>query len=416
MPIFAGEFHARSAFSFLHGASLPEEMVRQAGVLGYEVIAITDHLGFYGSARAHKTTDQLRDENGIEITARVGTSLDLSGGAVPVICATQQGYRTLSQSLTDHHLGDPRDRLFTGLIALTGDREGPLYKALIGKDKAAALSRVQGLIQLFGHGNVYVEINRHGLRDEGKLNRQIIDLAAHLKLPLLACNAPLHATPGGRELADAFTCLRHHTTLDQAGRLLALNKERHLKERTDMDRLFADLPEALLNTRRLKDRLGYTLRDLGYQFPNYWENGRPLGRDEQIRLLREKSHAGARAKPDRSKALLKQIDHEIELIGKWDFAGYFLIVHEIMEFARGRGILCQGRGSAANSAVCYALEITYVNPVEQKLLFERFLSGEKGEWPDIDIDFPSGEQRETVIQHVFGKYGPRQAAMTANVI
>ncbi len=415
MPTFAGEFHARSAFSFLQGASLPEQMVEQAALLGYETIAITDHLGFYGSARAHKTTDSLK-KHAVEITARVGASLEAAGGSFPVLCATRSGYRTLSQSLTDHHLGNSENRLFTGLIALTGDREGPLYKALLGKNKTAALDVVQKLIQLFGHDNVYVEINRHGLRDEGMLNRQIIDLAAHLKLPLLACNAPLHATPADRELADAFTCLRHHTTLDQAGRLLLPNKERYLKKRATMDRLFADLPEALLNTQRLKDRLDYTLRDLGYQFPNYWENGRALTMEEQTRLLREKSYALGRSRQDWDEALKKQIDYEIELIGKWNFSGYFLIVHEIMEFARNQGILCQGRGSAANSAVCYALEITYVNPVKQKLLFERFLSGEAKEWPDIDIDFPSGAQREIVIQHIFKKYGARQAAMTANVI
>ncbi len=415
---FAGEFHARSAFSFLHGASNPEVMVERAAELGYGFIAITDDLGFYGSVRAHKTAEGDDPDKAPIIIAKVGTSLELHGGTVPVLCASQKGYRTMSRKLTDLHLQDEREeRIFTDLVALTGDREGPLCRALLKNDKAGALSAAQELIRLFGQGNVYVELNRHGLRDDAVLNRQLIDLARHLKLPLLACNAPLHARPEDRMLADAFACLRHHTTLDQAGRLLAPNSHRHLKSPAAMTELFADIPEALVNTHVLRDRLEYTLKDLGYEFPSYWENGRPLPLEEATRRLREMSEAGARAKKAWTEVFIKQIDHEVSLIHKLGFSGYFLIVHEIMEFARGKGIFCQGRGSAANSAVCYALDITHFNPVEKKLLFERFLSGERKDvWPDIDIDFPSGDQRELVIQHVFEKYGPRRAAMTANVI
>ena len=416
MSAFAGEFHARSAFSFLHGASLPETMVEQAATLGYGAITFTDHLGFYGSVRAHKTAEGLREDHGIRLPVYVGASLELSGGMVPVICTSRAGYRILSQNLTDHHLADPHERIFSGLVALTGDREGPLCRKLLANDKAGALTAAQDLIQLFGHGNLYVELNRHGLRDEGRLNRQLMDLASHLKLPIIACNAPLHAMPEDRPLADAFTCLRHHTTLDQAGRLLAPNGGRYLKSPAQMSRLFADLPEALLNTHRLKDRIGYTLHDLGYDFPRFRENGRRLEMEEQTQKLYELTEAGARRKNQWTGVFKKQIDHEIALISKLGFPGYFLIVHGIMEFARGKDIFCQGRGSAANSAVCYALEITRFNPVENHLLFERFLSENSKSWPDIDIDFPSGDQRELVIQHVFDKYGPRNAAMTANVI
>lgn len=416
MHTFAGEFHARSAFSFLHGASQPEEMVKQAAKLGYGAISITDHLGFYGSARAHKTAEDLRKDHGIQLPVHVGASLELYGGRVPVICTSRTGYRILSQSLTDHHLGDPQARIYQGLIALTGDRDGPLCRKLLCRDKAGALTAAQALIQRFGQGNVYVELNRHGLRDDARLNRQLMDLAEHLKLPTIACNAPLHARPRDRLLADAFTCLRHHTTLDQAGRLLTPNGERHLKSPAQMARLFADLPEALINTHRLKDRIHYTLHDLGYKFPHFWENGRRLDMEEQSRMLYERTEAGARQKGKWTPVFKKQIDHEIQLISRLGFPGYFLIVHEIMEFARCRGIFCQGRGSAANSAVCYALGITRADPVENHLLFERFLTENSQSWPDIDIDFPSGEQRESVIQHVFQKYGPRNAAMTANVI
>jgi len=416
MSTFAGEFHARSAFSFLRGASLPEQMVDQAASLGYESIAFTDHLGFYGSVRAHKTAEKLRDKGKPHPSVYVGASIQLHGHSIPVICTSQKGYRLLSRKLTDHHLGDPHDRIFDGLIALTGDREGPLYGKLLKNDKAGALASAKELIQLFGQANVYVEINRHLLCDEARLNRQLIDLAAHLKLPIIACNAPLHAEKENSLLADAFTCLRHHTTLDQAGRLLAPNSERHLKSPAEMARLFADLPETLINTHRLKDRIEYTLHHLGYEFPRFWENGRRLEVEEQDQRLHELVEAGAREKNKWNEVFKKQIHHELALISKLGFAGYFLIVHEIMAFARGRGIFCQGRGSAANSAVCYALDITHFNPVENNLLFERFLSEKSDDWPDIDIDFPSGDQRETVIQYVFEKYGPRKAAMTANVI
>ena len=185
-----------------------------------------------------------------------------------------------------------------------------------------------------------------------------------------------------------------------------------------MRQLFADLPEALANTRRLAERLEFTLENLGYRFPSSRDDhGHPLPADEERRLLRRLTFEGARSRfPKLNSKVRHQLDHELALIGRLGFSGYFLIVHEIVLFARSRGILCQGRGSAANSAVCFALGITAVDPVDGGLLFERFLSENRRSWPDIDIDLPSGERREQVIQHVFEKYAPRGAAMTANVI
>ncbi len=409
------EFHARSAFSFLRGASQPEVMVRRAAELGLSSIAFTDHHGLYGSARAHHAAQECG------IRALVGATVEIGGAPVPLLCSTRTGYRTLSRYLTNRHLGAlaPHARLDGGdLIALTGDREGPVIRHLLRDDRKAALQAAQGLVELFGHGNVYVEIQRHGLRDDGRLGRHLIDLAAHLKLPLLATNAPLHAGRTDRLLADAFTCLRHHLPLDQAGRLLAPNGERHLKPPCEMARLFADLPEALANIRRLDERLGFTLHDLGYRFPDFLgEDGKPMSLSEQTVLLRQRSLEGAReryGKP-RSEALA-QIGKEIDLIDRLGFSGYFLIVQDIVRFARSQGILCQGRGSAANSVVCFALGITNVDAFHQRLVFERFLAENQRKWPDIDIDFPSGERREAVIQYVFQKYGARGAAMTANVI
>ena len=248
------EFHARSAFSFLRGASLPDEMIHEAARLGYSAIAITDHGGFQGSARAH---DAAKD---CGIRAVVGATLDLPDGShLPVLCTDRSSYQILSRHLTDLHLegaGKARDLTRSGLIALTGDRDGPLVRHLLRDDKEAALAAARGLVSTFGQDNVHVEINRHHLRDDGKLNRYLVDLAEHLRLPLLASNSPLHARRDGRLLADAFTCLRNHVTLDQAGALLAPNGERHLKPPDEMRRLFKDLPQALENMRRLSERTG----------------------------------------------------------------------------------------------------------------------------------------------------------------
>ena len=205
--------------------------------------------------------------------------------------------------------------------------------------------------------------------------------------------------------------------MNTAGRLLARNSERHLKSPAEMARLFSDLPEAIANTQVLSSRLKFTLKDLGYQFPKY-----PVPDGEsQMQFLRERTCDGmlwrygsrATAKHERAR---KQIERELSLIEKLDLAGYFLIVWDIVRFCREQNILVQGRGSAANSAVCYALGITAVDPVGMDLLFERFLSEERGEWPDIDLDLPSGDQRERAIQYVYQRYGQLGAAMTANVI
>ncbi len=367
------ELHAHSAFSFLLGASQPEAMIRRAAELGIESIAITDRAGFYGSARAHHAARECG------IRALVGCMLDLPDGSrFPVLCATRDGYRMLSRHLTDRHLSPDEEHGVPAngnLVALTGDRDGPVCRPLLRDDKKAALDAATRLIERFGHGNVYVEITRHGLRDDGRLNRHLIDLASHLRLPLLASNAPLHATRGDRRLADAFACLRHHVPLDGAGCLLAPNGERHLKSPCEMAALFADLPEAVANTRRLAERIGFTLQNLDYRFPDFPDGrGNPLSVNEQTTLLRRFAYAGASRRYGVCSQKVKcQLEHELALIHKLGFPGYFLIVHDLVEFARGRGILCQGRGSAANSVVCYALGITAVDPVGGGLLFERFL-------------------------------------------
>ncbi len=297
-----------------------------------------------------------------------------------------------------------------GLLCLTGGDEGPLALALKNQSAPETLAR---LTRIFGPGNVYVELQRHLDREEEARNQAAVDLARSLKLPLVATNGVCHATKIQREVLDVFTCLYHKTTLADAGRLLARNSECHLKSPAEMAQLFADIPEAIANTDVISSRLAFTLADLGYQFPEY-----PLPSGETVSsYLWKLTDEGARRRyqPYYDRARL-QIERELKLIDKLGLGGYFLIVWDLVRFAKEQGILCQGRGSAANSAVCYSLGITAVDPVGMDLLFERFLSEERGEWPDIDIDLPSGDQRERVIQYVYERYGQHGAAMTANVI
>ncbi|MEZ4292675.1 MAG: DNA polymerase III subunit alpha [Myxococcota bacterium] len=239
-------------------------------------------------------------------------------------------------------------------------------------------------------------------------------MAESLRVPVVATGDVRCATARERRLLDAMVCLRERRTLDTAGRRLAPNGEAHLHSREEIVRRFADRPEWILGTRAIAERCEFTLDALEYRFPEY-----PLRPGEtQTSRLRELVRIGARARYGERPAarVRRQLEHELAVVEKLDLAGYFLIVEDVVAFARREGILCQGRGSAANSAICYALGITAVDPVGMDLLFERFLSEERGEWPDIDIDFPSGDQREKVIQHVFAKYGRAGAAMTANVI
>ena len=296
-----------------------------------------------------------------------------------------------------------------GLICLTGGAEGPLAAALQQGGRDEARQCVDQLLGIFGPGNVYVELQRHFQREEESRNRAAIPIAQSLHLPLLATNGVCYAIPQGRQLCDAFTAIRHHRTLSTAGRLLTRNAERFLKSTKDMQQLFADLPEAISNTLELSSRLEFTLNDLGYEFPRY-----PVPEGETMNsFLREHAWTGfrdryGRAAHEMQAKARRQIEKELALIEKLKLAGYFLIVWDLIRYCREQNILVQGRGSAANSAVCYSLGITAVDAVSMELLFERFLSEERGEWPDIDLDLPSGDEREKVIQYVYKRYGARR--------
>ena len=293
-----------------------------------------------------------------------------------------------------------------GLVALAG-------RPLLRSDRHGVGGLLDRLVGIFGRQQVYVEVQRHLQRDESWDNEMLVSLAEAFRVPILAANGVRFATQAERPLHDVLTCIREHTTLANAGRRLVANAERYLKAPAQMARLFEDLPHAVTATRELADRLEFTMQDLGYRFPKYPV---PPGETEAS-FLRKIADIGARDRyrpyHDQARA---QVLRELDLIEKLDLAGYFLIVWDIVNFCRQHDILVQGRGSAANSAVCYSLGITAVDPVGMELLFERFLSEERGEWPDIDLDLPSGDRRERVIQHVYEKYGQHGAAMTANVI
>src|SRR5215472_13925182 len=304
-----------------------------------------------------------------------------------------------------------------GLISLTGGDDGPLASALEKGGFEEVRRSVERLRHIYGPGNVYVELQRHLHREQEVRNRAAIEIARQLRLPLLATNDVRYATKEARELADVFTAIRNHSTLSTAGRLLARNCECHVKSPEEMQALFADLPEAIVNTVELSSRLEFTLQDLGYEFPKY-----PVPEGEtMMSFLCERAREGFQSRYARASAELReharlQIERELALIEKLKLPGYFLIVWDLVRYCHEQGILVQGRGSAANSAVCYSLGITAVDAVKMELLFERFLSEERGEWPDIDLDLPSGDDREKVIQYLYRRYGERGAAMTANVI
>jgi error-prone DNA polymerase len=412
------ELHARSACSFLRGASDPEALAVRAAELKLPAVAICDREGLYGAPRFFRAAKEA------VVRPIVGAELAMEDGSVvPVLVASCEGYQNLCQLITCAKLRgtkmvapvrwDELGEFAAGLVALTGDEEGPVRRALAQNDNENAQASVGRLTAAFGKENVFVEIQRHLRRGEERENDALRDLAAATGLPLLATNGVLYANPNDRAVLDVFTCARHHTHLDAAGRLLSLNAERHLKPAEWMTRLFADMPEAITNTVRLAERLEFSLQNLGYEFPEYRV---PEG-ETMDSFLRVKTLEGARERYGKpSREVLKQIDFELNLIAKLGFSGYFLIVWDLAKFCRANDILVQGRGSAANSVVCYSLKITACDPIKYKLLFERFLAEGRTSWPDIDLDLPSGDRRERVIQEVFSRYGKHGAAMTANVI
>lgn len=430
------ELHAASSFSFLRGSSQPEDLVARAAALGLPAVALLDRNGVSGAPRFYKAAREagIRALVGAEaVIDRPQASavsrqreerptLDDQETRVNLLVRSRQGYRNLCRLLTagalNHPKGEARidwsllEEHATGLHCLAGAETDPVGRALAREGLEAAGCQLERLHAVFP-GRLHVEVARHGIRAEEHRNQALVRLADSLRVPVVATGGVRYATAADKPLHDLMTAIRHHVTVDDAGARLARERQRRLRAPREMHRLFADLPRAVHAAHELAEELDFTLADLGYRFPDY-----PVPEGETpISHLRELTWQGARERfrPLTARAGA-QLEKELALIEKLDLAGYFLIVWDIVRFCKEQRILAQGRGSAANSAVCYALSITAVDPVKMDLLFERFLSEERGEWPDIDLDLPSGDQREKVIQYVYGRYGRHGAAMTANVI
>ena len=470
-PSYA-ELQVTSNFSFLRGASHPEELVVTAAALGLSAIAVTDRNTLAGVVRAHVVAKQV----GIRLV--VGARLDLeadgsphpdplpakaetsplpsreregpaqregegaagtspagdvspsparvrshplpsrervSGAGLGLLCfpTDRAAYGRLSRLLSVGRRRAPKGECRLGLADLLAYGEGQIVVALPPEQPDQEFSTA--LLSLRDHfkERLYLAVSKLYRGDEERRLATLAELSAHVRVPLVATNDIHVHSPARRPLQDVLTCIREHCTIREAGFRLHANAERHLKPPEEMARLFAHWPDAIVRTLEIAERCRFSLDELRYEYP---VEPVPDGRTPQQQLVRlawegvaERYPAGL---PDKVRA---QVEHELALIEQLGFAPYFLTVHDIVRFARGRGILCQGRGSAANSAVCYCLGITAVDPARSDLLFERFVSAERNEPPDIDVDFEH-ERREEVIQYVYGKYGRDRAGMTATVI
>ncbi|MCV7378968.1 error-prone DNA polymerase [Mycobacterium alsense] len=426
------ELHAHSAFSFLDGASTPEELVEEAARLGLRALALTDHDGLYGAVRFAEAAAELelRTVFGAELSlggeARTETP-DPAGPHLLVLARGPEGYRRLSRQLAAAHLaggekGKPRydiDALTEAAGGhwhiLTGCRKGHVRHALSDGGPDAAERALADLVDRFGAGRVSVELTHHGQPLDDERNAALAALAPRFGVGVVATTGAHFAHPSRRRLAMAMGAIRARQSLDAAAGWLAPLGGSHLRSGEEMARLFAQRPDAVTAAAELGEQCAFGLALIAPQLPPYPDV--PAGSTEDS-WLRRLTMAGARERyglPESAPRAYSQIEHELKVIAQLQFPGYFLVVHDIARFCRDNNILCQGRGSAANSAVCYALGVTAVDPVANELLFERFLSPARDGPPDIDMDIES-DQREKVIQYVYDKYGRDYAAQVANVI
>lgn len=425
------ELHSHSAFSFLDGASTPEELVEEAARLNLRAIALTDHDGLYGVVRFAEAAREL------DVQTVFGAELSL--GNVPrtevpdppgphllVLARGPEGYRRLSRELATAHLaggekGKPRydfDALTEAAGGhwqiLTGCRKGHVQQALSAGGPAAADAALADLVDRFGADRVSVELTHHGHPLDDERNAQLAALAPRFGLGVVATTAAHFAEPTRGRLAMAMGAIRARNSMDEASGWLAPLGGSHLRSGDEMARLFARHPGAVAAAADLGEQCAFGLALIAPKLPPFEV---PAGQTEDS-WLRHLVMTGARDRygpPERASQAYAQIEHELRVIAKLDFPGYFLVVHDITRFCKDNDILCQGRGSAANSAVCYALGVTNVDPVANELLFERFLSPARDGPPDIDIDIES-DLREKAIQYVYERYGRDYAAQVANVI
>ncbi|MDQ6823059.1 MAG: error-prone DNA polymerase [Candidatus Eremiobacteraeota bacterium] len=418
-PVAYAELHSWSNFTFLEGGSHPEDLVDRAVELELQALAITDRDGLYGAVRFAKRAKE-RGLAGI-----IGSELTFEGGGrIVLLVQERRGYAHLCELISLAQLrGSKADARLQwadfegrtdGLIALSGGAHGIVERELARGDRVAARRVAGHLRERFGE-RFFLELQQHFVPEDARRCNLLLDLARDLELPYVATNGAVYARKEDVQIADVIFCVKEKTTLEaaRAAALLRANAEYHLKSPRMMAQIFAPYPAAIRNTLAIAERCTFRLEKLLGQFPLF-----PVepGKTRQS-YLRELVYRGASARyetPLDSK-VERQLEYELGIIAKMDLAGYFLIVWDIVRAAGELGVLCQGRGSAANSAVCYALGITAIDPVSSNLLFERFLSEERNEIPDIDVDF-AHQDREQIIQYIYNRYGRTHAAMAAEVI
>lgn len=425
------ELHAHSNYSFLDGASAPEHLLEEARRLGLHALALTDHDGLYGVVRLAEAAEKLDIKTVFGAELSIGLDKPQNGQADPagdhllVLARGEEGYHRLAGAITSAQLATDAEKgrpiydleELAGAasghwLILSGCRKGTVRAALDSGGADAAALELDRLVALFGRDNVVAELFDHGNPLDSTNNDILAGLAGQLRLPVIATGVVHYATPAQRRVATAIAAVRAQRSLDELDGWLPASGAAHLRSGAEMSRRFASYPGAIARTVELADELSFALRAVKPGLPQLVV---PAGHSP-MSWLRELVRIGvARKYPRLTGAQRERIERELAVIEGKDFPGYFLIVHDIVAFARSRGILCQGRGSAANSAVCYALDITAVDSIKYNLPFERFLSSMRDEEPDIDVDFDS-DRREEVIQYVYEKYGRRNAAQVANVI
>jgi error-prone DNA polymerase len=411
MPTDYVELHCHSAYSLLDGVSMPTELIAQAAYLGMDTLALTDHNALYG------VVPFVRAAKASGIRPIVGAELTLEGEQhLTLLVADQAGWRNLctliSRAQASAPKGQavlPRDALdghTDGLICLSGCRQGPIATALQNWDRRGAFRVAKWLRDLFGAERCWIELQHHLLPKDYVLVRDLIDLARHLGLGYVTTNNVHYARRDGHRLHDIVTAIRHRTTLEAAGPRLRANSEYYLKSGRRLLPLFSAYPEALRNTRRIAEQCTFELRYGLQDLPRF-----PTGGPDATAYLAQLCHAALpRFYPTRPEQACRQLAYELRVIDTAGLSNYFLIVWDIVRFARSQGIRCQGRGSAANSLIAYLLGITPIDPLQHNLVFERFLSPERPALPDIDLDL-AADRREEVVQYVFQKYKSDCAAM-----
>ncbi len=402
------ELQVSTSFSFLEGASHPDELAMTAASLGHAAIAVTDRNSLAGVVQAHKAGR----ERGVRVV--VGCRLDLTDAASLLAYPTDRAaYARLSRLLTLGKRRAPKGACFIGRQDVLEHAEGMLF-LLLPPDRRdeSFVHELRDWRNGLGR-QLHLAASHRYRGDDARRLAWLAGLAEAERVPMVATNDVLYHSPARRPLADVMACIREKTTIDEAGWLLSANAERHLKAGVEMARLFRHYPQAVARTVEIAAACRFSLEELRYEYPDEVAED---GRTPQETLIDLTWRGAARRYPDGiPEKVTKALNHELALIGQLRYAPYFLTVHDIVRYARSQEILCQGRGSAANSAVCYCLGITSVDPTTTDLLFERFISAARNEPPDIDVDFEH-ERREEVIQYIYRKYGRDRAGLTATVI